>query len=347
MGILTRLVQRLRRLSMRAKIVIGNSLVILTGAIAGTLVTRHFASQAQDIWLILLFTLVGVLLSVAVNTWIVRAALRPLDELRQFVDEIGEGKRRSNQLVLLDADPDIQRLSEALNAMIQQLEANNLQLRAISQRAINAQEEERKRIAQALHDDTGQALSTLIFQLERLERQVPVEQGKLTARLGAARQLAAGCLASLREIVSGLRPAILDDLGLAPAIRWYARSNLEEAGIQVDVQAPEEALPISPEVETTLFRIAQEAVNNIRRHSQARKAVIRLGRSAKAVELCIEDDGRGFALAQTQEAVRLRQWGLVGIQERVDLVGGIFSITSEPERGTRLLISAPLTASEE
>jgi len=115
----------------------------------------------------------------------------------------------------------------------------------------------------------------------------------------------------------------------------------------VEVRASEEALRLTPELETTLFRIAQEAVNNIRRHSQAKKAVISLRRSGKVVELRIEDDGCGFAPPQTEEAVRQRQWGLVGIQERVELVGGRFSITSEPDQGTRLLISAPLTTIEE
>jgi two-component system sensor histidine kinase DegS len=107
-------------------------------------------------------------------------------------------------------------------------------------------------------------------------------------------------------------------------------------------------MSLSPELETTLFRITQEAVSNIQRHSQAKKAVIRLAHSAKEVELHIEDDGCGFVPPQSQnEAVRLHQWGLVGMQERVELVGGSFEISSEPGQGMQLHIRAPLATIEE
>jgi two-component system sensor histidine kinase UhpB len=235
-----------------------------------------------------------------------------------------------------------------LNALIEQLEANNTQLRAISQRVIHAQEEERRRIARTLHDDTGQALTMLIINLERMEKQLPPSEEEIKARLATARQLAAGALEELRKTVRGLRPAILDDLGLAPAMRWYARSMLGESGMQVEVEAPEEPIPMPPEMTTTLFRIAQEAVNNIQRHSQAKKACISLRNSGGEVYLRIEDDGGGFQVPQTQgEAIRLRHWGLVNIQEWAELVGGSCTVSSEPGEGTLVEVTVPLPKTAE
>ena len=180
------------------------------------------------------------------------------------------------------------------NSLITQLEASNQQLRILSEQAINAQEEERKRIARSLHDDTGQSLSTLLINLERLEKHIPADNNELVTRLSSIRQMAANSLDGLRSIIYDLRPAILDDLGLLPAIRWYARTNLEEAGIQAELNFPDELPSLPPRLTTTLFRIAQEGVNNIIRHSQARTAVITLGVGENEVYLQIKDDGHGF-----------------------------------------------------
>jgi two-component system sensor histidine kinase UhpB len=340
--------QRLLNLPIFIKITVGNSLVILVGAIGGTLITRRFASQAADLWLILSYLLVGVLMSILVNYWIVRAALRPLDDLYQFVDHLQTGQAQVEQLSRPYDDPELSQLAAVLESLITELEASNQQLRMTTLRAINAQEDERKRIARSLHDDTGQALSTLIISLERLEQHLPLGEDELRQRLETARQLAAGILVELRKIVHGLRPAILDDLGLMPAIRWYARSNLEEAGIQVDVNMPEERLDLPPELKTTLFRIAQEAINNIQRHSQAHKATISIEKNKDHIHLCVEDDGQGFDVPHSQgEAIRHRQWGLVNIQERAELVGGDVDFVSEPGKGTRLQVFVPLSRGKE
>jgi two-component system sensor histidine kinase UhpB len=216
-------------------------------------------------------------------------------------------------------------------------------LRAVSQRVIHAQEEERRNIARSLHDDTGQALTMLIINLERIEKQLPPNEEEIKDRLASTRQLAAEALEELRKTIRGLRPAILDDLGLAPAIRWYARSVLGETGMQVEIEAPEELIPMPAEVNTTLFRIAQEAVNNIQRHSQAKTARISLKNSGGEVCLRIEDDGSGFVAPQTQgEAIRLRHWGLVNIQEWAELVGGSCMVSSEPGKGTLVEVTVPL-----
>lgn len=346
-GPFNRLRQSVRNLPIVARITIGNALVIIIGAIGGTWVTRHLAAQARDLWLILTFALVGIVLSIIVNYYIVRAALKPLERLRAFVASVQAGESLQSKEISRDGDPSINELARTLEDLVGQLEESNQRLRMISRRAIYAQEEERKRIARSLHDDTAQALSTLIINLEFLERQQPPESESMQKKIMEAHQLAAITLDNLRQTMYGLRPAILDDLGLAPAIRWYARTNLEPSGIQVQLNLPDDQVSLPQELNTTLFRIAQEAINNIRRHSGAKKASITLQQHNGEIYLRVEDDGHGYHAAQDQrEAVRLDHWGLVGIQERVDLIGGRLELESEPGTGTLLQVTAPLPGGE-
>lgn len=344
LGFLDQIQKRIFCLPIFYRIAIGNSLIIILGAIGGTLLTRHLAGRAADLWLIILFASIGIVLSVIINGWIIRTALRPLRALRESVDQLQAGQAGLDTYLLRETDPDIQQLALSIEAMVNQLAERNLKLRALSERAINAQEEERKRIARSLHDDTGQALSMLIINLERLENRLPEDEPDLRISLASTRQLATNTLKELRKIIYGLRPAMLDDLGLIPAIRWYARSNLEEAGIRVEFHAPDEALLMPSQLRTTLFRIAQEAINNIARHAKAQSAVITLCQDKEKISLLVEDDGCGFDVVRTSgQALQLQRLGLLGIQERVELVGGEVRIDSAPGQGTRLQIYVPLS----
>lgn len=332
------------------RLLLGNSIVIVGGAIAGTLVTRHLAivSDQPDIWLILLFAGFGISLSLLINYWIVKSTVRPLHELSEIVDRVRTGRADIRERLTADTDPDISRLADAISQMLDRTEGRALQLRTLSEHAINAQEEERKRIARQLHDDTAQSLSSLIISLERLENAVADEaHDNLQARLASVRQLATRTLDDLRMVIHDLRPTMLDDLGLAPAMRWYARSNLEGIGVQVSFDVPDDPTRLPPQMETALFRIAQEAINNIVRHAGAKAVTIRLGRDDGGICLQVEDDGRGFDVAQISgQALRLRRLGLLGIQERADLVGGEVQVESVPGHGTRLQVRIPLLATE-
>jgi len=340
-----RLQKRLHRLTIFQRIALGNSLIILVGAIGGTLITRHLAIEAADVWLIILFATLGTGLSILINGWIVRSSLRPLAELRQAADQMQVGKVDLNPFYIKDSDPDITNLSIALNSLVNQLEKRNRQLRALSERVINAQEEERKRIALSLHDDTGQALSMLIINLERLENRLPSSETEIKKKLASSRHLAVHALGELRKIVRDLRPSMLDTLGLVPAIRSYARSNLEEAGIRVQIEAPETAEPLPHPLTLALFRIAQEALNNNVRHSQAKSVSITLSQAKDSLCLIIQDDGQGFDVDKIgAQALFKQQWGLVGMRERADLISGQVQIESKPGRGTRIIARVPLLA---
>lgn len=334
--------QRLTGMSMLYRIAVGNALIIIVGAVGGTLITRHLAREAADLSLILVFAAIGISITVLTNYLIIRAALRPLHELRRLVEQVQGGLSVIDVHLIQDPDPDIKQLAAALNYLVKKLEDRSRNLRALSERAINAQEEERKRIARGLHDETAQALSMLIINLERLEQSLPAESSDLLLKLIANRQLATQTLQDLRKVVFGLRPTILDDLGLVSAIRWYARETLEANGVRVEVEVPADPVPLPAEMETTLFRIAQEAVSNILRHADTESAVITLKYGPGQVCLWVTDHGRGFNVAQTSNrALELRRLGLLGIQERAELIGGDVKVDSTPGQGTRLRVCVP------
>ena len=334
---------RLSRLTLFQRIAIGNALIIVLGAVVGTLVTRHLAQQAADGWLILAFAGGGILISLALNFFIVMAALRPLGDLGRLAKRLQSGELSDQPAALKNPDPYTSRMANTLQSLFLQLEERNRELRALSERAINAQEEERRSIAQGLHDDTGQALSMLIIQLDRIDERLPPRNRVLKQQVAETRALAAHALSELRRILAGLRPAILDDLGLVPAIRWYARSHMEANGLRVVVKAPGQPLELPPAVTTTLFRIVQEAGANILRHAGARAVRIVLHAGADQVQLLVEDDGRGFNPQRaSRDAVELQRLGLLGIRERAESLGGQARIESAPDEGTRLSVTIPL-----
>jgi len=322
--------------------------VIAIGAIGGTYITRLLADQAVDWWLILIFLGIGTIMSVTINFWIIKSALRPLNELSTLIDRVPKDHSQIDPQFLQPTDPEIYQLASTLDSLVRQLNERNQELQALSEHAINALEEERRRIALTLHDDTGQALSMLIINLERLENQISGEEIELKEKLVTTRKLAQQSLANLRMIVYGLRPTILDDLGLVPAIRWYARTNLEEVGIMVELHTNGEVEPLSPQLKSTLFRIAQEAINNIVKHSKAKQVEIKLSQCEKNIQLEVQDDGEGFDLTIVrQEALRLQHLGLLGIQERAELAGGEVQLRSVPGSGTRILVKVPFSGTGE
>jgi signal transduction histidine kinase len=339
----TTLHRRIPFLSIYLRLALGNSIVIIIGAVGGTLLTHRLTSDAVSLWLIVFFACIGTLLALSVNSWIIYKSMQPFYTLVNIVKRAAGGQTDIPPVPLENSDPDFAQVSSALDAIVSQLEERNRQLRALSKRAITAQEEERMRIARCLHDDTGQSLTSLIISIERLENRLPEKTADLEQRLAAVRQQASSTLEELRRIIYDLRPAILDDLGLVSAIRWYTKSNLEPQGIQVGLQMPEDDLKLPVELSTNLFRICQEAVSNILRHSKARSAIITLAAKPGTVCLEIKDDGAGFELNTLSEKLtEPKKLGLLGIKERVELSGGVFSIESLPQQGTRLKICLPL-----
>jgi PAS domain S-box-containing protein len=210
-------------------------------------------------------------------------------------------------------------------------------------RVISAQEEERRRIARELHDGIGQSLNALVFGLNTVDASLQQGSDQVPDQMARLKISASDTVKELQDIIYDLRPSLLDDLGLMMALRWYAQERLEVYGVQIKFDVPQQGLRLPLEIETALFRVGQEAITNIGKHAQAQQVTISLQTEPEKVRLEIDDNGVGFELNHTLTGQGDRPaWGLLGMQERVSLLGGELSIQSEPGQGTQLCVTLPL-----
>jgi signal transduction histidine kinase len=201
-------------------------------------------------------------------------------------------------------------------------------------RTVDAQESERRRLALELHDETGQALTSILLGLGSLEENLDTDVQR--AGVKAVREIVVRTLQSVRELAVELRPKVLDDFGLVPALERLTETLRERSGLEVEfISRVDDRLP--DEVETTLYRIVQEALTNVVKHASARRVSIMLGRNNGMVSALVEDDGRGFDPAQTREG----GFGLEGMRERVALLGGTLKVESRKNAGTTLKVEVP------
>ena len=208
---------------------------------------------------------------------------------------------------------------------------------------VSAQEQERQRIARDLHDGAGQMATALGLGLaaagESLRSNPELGQRQLAELKGMSGQL----VQELQRLIAGLRPSILDDLGLVPALRGLVKDFENRERVQVRFQVTGEQRRIRLDFETIIFRIAQESLTNVSKHANASSLMLRLDFAAQNISLQIEDDGRGFDAEEVLRSASKRHWGLLGIKERVALVGGQCDIVSEPGKGTTIRVSVPLS----
>ena len=207
-----------------------------------------------------------------------------------------------------------------------------------------AQEEERKRIARELHDDTAQALFALSRLMDNFIRDnLDLSQQQKTV-LHDIRQRLGVTLQGIRRFSQDLRPSIIDDLGLLPAVTWLVKQKSEESGIDIELKINGKEQRLLPEVELILFRIVQEALNNMTKHAHATKAEVKIEFTGSHVTASIYDNGKGFELPETVgDLSHAGKLGLVGMQERVSLINGSLVIKSEKDRGTLVTVSVPIT----
>jgi signal transduction histidine kinase len=227
-----------------------------------------------------------------------------------------------------------------INALKEKEQARTELLRKI----IATQEEERRRIARELHDETSQALTALNVGLKAAIMAPAENPEDVKQRLVPLKTQAAGMLDEIQRMIRDLRPSLLDDLGLVSAIDWYAEVRLKTQGIQVEWEVIGTERRLSPELETTLFRVAQEAISNIARHAQAENVSILLGFESNFVTLEVEDDGKGFAMGEALPTARVTEaYGLLGMRERASLLGGELLIESQVGQGTRVQARIPIS----
>jgi signal transduction histidine kinase len=267
---------------------------------------------------------------------------RSLDRMRARLDEsLGTIARTNAEL-----ERRVEDRTRELERANRELAERDRSRAELLRKVITAQEQERKRVARELHDETSQSLTAVVMSLEALVN--VLGPGPERQRLGEIKAIAVRALDEVHRLLHDLRPSVLDDLGLTSAIRWCAERHLTPLGVTVRCEwsGLEERLP--PEIETALFRVAQEAITNIARHAGAETVLIEGARRERTVSVEIEDDGHGFA-PEAASAGRPdgSGLGLAGMRERVALLGGTLAIESAPGEGTRVSVSVPVPAPAE
>jgi signal transduction histidine kinase len=227
-----------------------------------------------------------------------------------------------------------------LARLAERLRHGRAQQRVLARRLLTAHEEERRRVAVELHDELGQILTAVRIDLAALEHLAG--GGRASAHLRAAVQSVDGAMDRVRDLALALRPSVLDDLGLPAAIRWYADRFARDAGLQAHLMIDD--IPrLEPELETACFRVAQEALTNVARHARARRVWLDLRFRGGRLELTVRDDGVGFdATAARERAIGGASLGLLGMQERVNLVGGEYDVKTVPGGGTEVRAYLPI-----
>ncbi len=323
------------------KVLIVNSLIVLLGAVAGTLVTAHVARSRPDTPaadLLVMTALIGLALSVVVNLAALRAALAPLRRLQSTIDAVRGGDLQARVNPALLTDPEVERVGETLNGMLDELATVHAELRAVSAAIINAQEEERRRISRELHDDTAQALTSLLLYAKALEQ--GDASPAVREALAELREEVSRSLEGVRRLARELRPSALDDLGLVAALEGYTHEFTRRTSLPVRFEPACGGDRLPPKVELVLYRIAQEALTNAAKHAGATAATVTLVREPGAVSLTVSDDGRGFDPGRVASAGP--GMGLLSMRERAELVGGSLMLASAPGSGTAVTAHIPM-----
>lgn len=230
-----------------------------------------------------------------------------------------------------------------LSQLYEELQARESVRRELLHQVVTAQEHERQRIARELHDTTGQTLTALGLGFAAASESVRTNPELASRQLNELKKMTMQSLDDLRDLIGNLRPSLLDDLGLVPALQGQLREFTNRTTIPAELNLKGQRRRVQPEVETIVFRIAQEALTNIVRHAAAHHVIIELDFQPDALLLTVQDDGRGFEPVKVMAPQgRRRSWGLLGMQERVSLVGGQYEIQSCPGAGTTIRVTIPL-----
>lgn len=344
----------LRRISTFEKVIAANSCIILLDSAAGWWVTQHNPEPYRYL-IDTAFIVFASVFGLAVNFVLLRAAFAPLHTLLATIRVVARGDV-SARVTAQESGADTADLADAFNIMLDRLEEMR---RESAARVLRAQEEERRRLALELHDQTGQSLTALALHaaaiaqgLEHEHSNAAVQARQQVERLGL---LAQRTLAEVQVLSRQLRPPLLDDVGLEAALRWLAEDASErlKTAVTVRITPPGEDenssnghTRLPADIETALFRIAQESVTNAVRHGHAQHITLAISFTAPDLTLRVSDDGCGFATTTISPGELSRSQGGVGVegmQERAQLIGGRFAIQSQPGQGCIVLVSVPIT----
>lgn len=299
-------------------------------------ISHTLATHIQHIllWLILVLSL-GIVLAYFLSY----ALTYPISAMAAQARELGMGayKQRDRQW----GHDEIGNLGLAFDEMIREISQKEQMRSQLLAQVLSAQEDERKRIARELHDDTSQSLTSLMVELKAAENATSLAEIK--PRLAQLRSLVHQTLQAVHNMAIELRPNALDDLGLVAALRKYVADFISKNGIHVDLQVGEAARRRFPaDMETAAYRITQEALANVVRHANARNISIVVDFQDSVFTLIVEDDGVGFDLSEASRSSPEHRLGLFGMYERASLVGGRLVIESQPQQGTSIFLEVPI-----
>lgn len=298
-------------------------------------------------WWVGMILVTALIINFAMNSLVIER----LESLAQALRGFGQGQH--NIRLDIKGTDEIGQLGEAFNLMGQQIEKEeieneklsdqlknqNIQRGELLKRVITAQEDERIRVARELHDDLGQALSALSLQVQSLEKTITSDPDEAIERLNTINDLIAETTERMYELILALRPSVLDEFGLVAALRNHAEKFLNGSGTAFQLDASEYSGRLSPEIETTLYRVFQEALSNVRRHAQAKHVKITIKLNNGVFEGEIMDDGVGFDLRSVESnGDGPRGLGILSIKERISQYCGQVEILSQPGMGTTINI---------
>jgi two-component system, NarL family, sensor histidine kinase UhpB len=308
------------RMSLFWRVFLVNAALLIAGVFVLALTPISVSAEIRTIQAVVLA--VGVVIVLVANLFLLRPLFAPLERLAARMEELDV--LRAARPIPATGPGEIGALERTFNRMLERLETER---RQAGVRALQAREEERQRIARGLHDEVGQTMTGILLLLQQLRREAPPTQ---RAPLEEAEQAVRANLEEMRRIAQELRPEALDHLGLPSALNNLARVFARRTSIAVERQIDPQLGPLDRNVELVLYRVAQESLTNVARHSNATEALLALTRNGGSVVLQIADDGEGFRRPLREGA------GLRGIRENALIVGGALAIKSSPMGGVEV-----------
>jgi signal transduction histidine kinase len=304
-------------------------------------ISAAISSYVKDIikWMAVI-SVVGVLVAYGLS----RLLTKPVAQMVEGTQAMSLGNFKWKAPVW--AKDEIGRLGAAFNKMCQELSAKEETRKQLLAKVMSSQEEERKRIARELHDGTSQTLTSLMVGLKVIEESRTLKEVK--GKTAEMRELTASALDEVRDLALELRPSVLDDVGLVPALQRYIREYSAKTDINVDSHVSNlDGHRLLPEIETAIYRVVQEALTNIAKHAEARNASFVLEFRNSSLVAIVEDDGKGFDVGSAiRSGGKERKLGLFGMQERASLIGGTLTVESQPGVGTTIFLEVPLELTE-
>ena len=302
---------------------------------------KSVASPLLDISLAAPLILVPALLATSIALWFgARKIIQPLRMLEEEASRLAEADYEAIE-VPVGGIAEIERLQQTLILMTHRIRTAQEALQSYVGAVTNAQEEERKRLARELHDETIQDLIVIAQRIQVIGRDLP-EEGSSAVKLEALRGEVLRAISEIRRLVRALRPMYIDDLGLIPALEMLTTDFWGDFDIPVEIEVSGEVARLGPDIELAIYRVVQESLSNMGRHAHGTRASIEIEFSDAGFSIKISDDGKGFLLPERHtDFAAAGHYGLIGMYERAEVIGATLIIRSIPEKGTTVLLNLP------